>query len=185
MRRWTTIWAARRKRHCGNHRNGYGNKTVLTDTGKLGARGSARSARAFRPGADWQIPAALSGFDDKIISMYARGLSAREIAGAPGELYGIEVSPQLISTVTDAVLEEVGRWQSRGLDALYALVFFDAIRVKMRDEGMVATRRCIWRSGFPARAQGSARDLDRADRGGEVLDARHERAEATAACRTS
>jgi putative transposase len=74
------------------------------------------------------------GFDDKIISMYARGMSTREIQGHLRELYGIEAFPQLISTVTDAVLEEVDRWQSRPLDPLYALVIFDALRVKMRDQ---------------------------------------------------
>jgi putative transposase len=72
--------------------------------------------------------------------MYARGMSTREIQGHLRELYGIEASPQLISTVTDAVLEEVGRWQSRPLDPLYALVFFDALRVKMRDEGTVRNK---------------------------------------------
>ena len=80
------------------------------------------------------------GFDDKIISMYARGMSVRDIQGHLRELYGIEASPQLISTVTDAVLEEVGRWQARPLDALYAIVFFDALRVKMRDEGTVRNK---------------------------------------------
>ena len=72
--------------------------------------------------------------------MNARGMNVREIQGHLRELYGIEASPQLISTVTDAVLEEVGRWQSRPLDSLYALVFFDALRVKMRDEGTVLNR---------------------------------------------
>jgi putative transposase len=77
------------------------------------------------------------GIDDKIISMYARGMSVRDIQGHLREFYGIEASPRLISTVTDAVLEEVGRWQSRPLEALYALVFFDALRVKIGDEGTV------------------------------------------------
>ena len=72
--------------------------------------------------------------------MYARGMSVRDIQGHLRELYGIEASPQLISTVTDAVLEEVGRWQTRPLDALYVLVFFDALRVKMRDEGTVRNK---------------------------------------------
>jgi putative transposase len=72
--------------------------------------------------------------------MYARGMSVREIQGHLRDLYGIEASPQLISTVTDAVLEEVSRWQSRPLDALYALVFFDALRVKMRDESTVGKK---------------------------------------------
>jgi putative transposase len=69
------------------------------------------------------------GFDDKIISMYARGMSAPDIQGHWRELYGIDASPQLISTVTDAI-EEVGRWQNRPLDALHAIVFLDSGRVK-------------------------------------------------------
>ena len=79
-------------------------------------------------------------FDEKIISMYARGMTVREIRGHLQELYGIEVSPDLISTVTDAVLEAVGEWQNRPLDACYAIVFFDAIRVKIRDEGFVRNK---------------------------------------------
>jgi putative transposase len=80
------------------------------------------------------------GFDDKIISMYARGMSTREIVGHLQELYGIDVSPDLISTVTDAVLEEIAAWQTRPLEAVYPLVFFDALRVKIRDEGHVRNR---------------------------------------------
>jgi putative transposase len=79
-------------------------------------------------------------FDDKIISMYARGMTVREIRGHLEELYGIDVSPDLISTVTDAVLEAVAEWQGRPLDACYPLVFFDAIRVKIRDEGFVRNK---------------------------------------------
>ncbi len=72
--------------------------------------------------------------------MYARGLTVREIRGHLEELYGIDVSPDLISAVTDAVLEEVAEWQNRPLDAFYPLVFFDAIRVKIRDEGFVRNK---------------------------------------------
>ena len=72
--------------------------------------------------------------------MYARGMSTREITGHLRELYGIEVSPDLISTVTDAVLEEATAWQQRPLDPAYPLVFFDAIRVKIRDEGLVRSK---------------------------------------------
>jgi putative transposase len=80
------------------------------------------------------------GFDDKIVSMYARGMSTREIVGHLHELYGIEVSPDLVSAVTDAVLEEVAAWQARPLEAAYPLVFFDALRVKVRDEGLVRNK---------------------------------------------
>ena len=79
-------------------------------------------------------------FDHKIISMYARGLSVREIRGHLEEIYGLDVSPDLISAVTDAVLEEVAEWQNRPLDAVFPLVFFDAIRVKIRDEGTVRNK---------------------------------------------
>ena len=78
-----------------------------------------------------------AGFDDKIIALYARGLTTREIPAHVGELYGIEISPDLVSAVTDAVLKDVGAWQRRGLEATYAIVFFDAIRVKIRNEGMI------------------------------------------------
>ena len=79
-------------------------------------------------------------FDEKIISMYARGMTVREIRGHLEELYGIDVSPDLISAVTDAVLEEVAEWQNRPLDICYPLVFFDAMRVKVRDEGFVRNK---------------------------------------------
>lgn len=69
------------------------------------------------------------GFDEKIISMYARGMSVREIAGHVRELYGVEVSPDRISAVTDAVLDELAAWQARPLEALYPLIFFDALRL--------------------------------------------------------
>jgi putative transposase len=80
------------------------------------------------------------GFDEKIVSMYARGMSNREIVGHLQELYGVEVSPDLISAVTDAVLEEVAVWQARPLEPVYPIVFFDALRVKVRDEGFVRNK---------------------------------------------
>ena len=80
------------------------------------------------------------GFDEKIVSMYARGMSTREIQGHLRELYGIDASPDLVSAVTDAVLDEVAIWQNRPLEAVYPLVFFDALRVKVRDEGLVRNK---------------------------------------------
>jgi transposase-like protein len=79
----------------------------------------------------------LDGFDDRIISLYARGLSVREIQGHLHELYGVEVSPDLVSRVTGAVLEEVRAWQNRPLDPV---IFFDALRVRIRDEGLVRNK---------------------------------------------
>jgi putative transposase len=82
----------------------------------------------------------LDGFGDRIISLYARGLSVREIQAHLQELYDVEVSPDLISRVTDAVLEEVREWQSRPLDPVYPVIFFDALRVNIRGEGLVRNK---------------------------------------------
>jgi transposase-like protein len=124
----------------GNSRNGYGRKTMLTDTGKIEIDVPRDRIGSFDPQLIAKYQRRFPGFDDKIISMYARGMSTREITGHLRELYGIDVSPDLISTVTDAVLEEVAAWQQRPLDPAYPLVFFDAIRVKIRDEGMVRSK---------------------------------------------
>lgn len=123
-----------------NRRNGYSKKTVLTENEAIDLAIPRDRRGSFEPQLIAKYQRRFPGFDDKIISMYARGMSVREIQGHLRDLYGIEASPQLISTVTDAVLEEVGRWQSRPLDPMYALVFFDALRVKMRDEGTVRNK---------------------------------------------
>jgi putative transposase len=123
-----------------NSRNGFGAKTVITDTGKIELEIPRDRLARFDPQLIGKYQRRFPGFDEKVISMYARGLSTREIQGHLLELYGLEVSPDLISTVTDAVIEEISEWQNRPLEALYALVFFDAIRVKMRDEGSVKNK---------------------------------------------
>jgi len=82
----------------------------------------------------------LPGFDDHVISMYARGMSVRDIQGHLQELYGLQVSPDLISTVTDEVLTEVEQWQQRPLEAMYPIVYFDALRLKIRDKGTVRNK---------------------------------------------
>ena len=124
----------------GNSRNGYGRKTVITDTGKIDIDVPRDRSGSFDPQLIAKYQRRFPGFDDKIISMYAHGMSTREITGHLRELYAIDVSPDLISTVTDAILDEVAAWQQRPLDPAYPLVFFDAIRVKIRDEGMVRSR---------------------------------------------
>ena len=115
--------------------------------------------------------------------MYARGMTTREIRGHVAEMYGVTVSAELISKVTDAVLEEVAQWQSRPLEEVYAIVYLDAVRVKMRDEGLVRNKA----ANLLARVPGDRRDLygtqggtgavDRADRRCEVLAERDERAQ--------
>jgi putative transposase len=123
-----------------NGRNGYGAKTVLTGTGKLELQIPRDRLATFDPQLIAKYQRRFPGFDDKIVSMYARGMSTREIQGHLRELYGIEVSPDLVSAITDAVLDEVAEWQNRPLEALYPLVFLDAIRVKVRDEGTVRNK---------------------------------------------
>lgn len=124
----------------GNHRNGYSKKRVLTDTAHLDIDIPRDRAGSFEPELIAKYQRRFPGFDEKVVSMYARGLTVREIQGHLQELYGIEVSPDLVSTVTDAVLEEVAEWQNRPLDPTYAIVFFDALRVKVRDEGSVRNK---------------------------------------------
>src|SRR6185312_15082246 len=124
----------------GNGRNGYGRKTVVTDTGKLDLQIPRDRQASFDPQLIAKYQRRFPGFDDKVISMYARGMSTREIVGHLRELYGIEVSPDLISAVTDAVLDEIAAWQARPLEPVYPLIFFDALRVKIRDEALVRNK---------------------------------------------
>jgi putative transposase len=123
-----------------NSRNGYGRKSVVTDTGRIALEIPRDRQGSFDPQLIAKYQRRFAGFDEKIVSMYARGMSTREIAGHLEELYGIEVSPDLISTVTDAVLDEIATWQARPLEPIYPLVFFDALRVKLRDEGLVRNK---------------------------------------------
>lgn len=123
-----------------NHRNGSSPKTVLTDTGAVTVAIPRDRAGTFEPQLIPKHQRRLPGFDQKVLALYARGLTVREMQAHLAELYGVEVSPDLISTVTDAVLEEVTEWQSRPLSPLYPVIFFDALRVKIRDEGTVRSK---------------------------------------------
>ena len=127
-------------RGTGNSRNGYSDKTVLTEDGEIDIAVPRDRNGTFEPVIVPKGERRLDGFDDRIVSLYARGMTVREIQGHLQELYGVEVSPDLISRVTDAVLEEVREWQIRPLDAVYPVVFFDALRVKIRDEGLVRNK---------------------------------------------
>ena len=124
----------------GNHRNGSSAKTVLTDDGPLTLDIPRDRAGSFEPQLIGKHERRFTGFDDKIVSMYARGMSVREIQGHLLEMYAVEVSPQFISDVTDAVMAEVIEWQSRPLEPMYPVVFFDCLRVKIRDEGVVRNK---------------------------------------------
>jgi len=124
----------------GNHRNGTTSKTLITDEGTLPIDVPRDRAGTFEPLLVGKHERRFAGFDDKIIALYARGMTVREIQAHLQDLYAVELSPQLISEVTDAVLTEVGEWQSRPLERLYPVVFFDALRVKIRDEGVVRNK---------------------------------------------
>ena len=165
-------------RGTGNSRNGHSGKTVLTEDGTVNLTVPRDRNGTFEPAIVPKGERRLDGFDDRILSLYARGMTVREIRGHLQELYGVEVSPDLISRVTDAVLEEVRDWQNRPLDAVYPVVFFDALRVKIRDEGLVLNKGGLPGTGdhLPGR-EGSARIVDRADRGRQVLAQGDERAQ--------
>jgi transposase-like protein len=127
-------------RGTGNSRNGTSSKTVLTEDGEFDIAVPRDRAGSFEPQLIAKGQTRFDGFDDKVLSLYARGMTVREIQGHLIELYGTEVSPDLISRVTDAVLDEVREWQNRPLDPVYPVVFFDALRVKIRDEGLVKNK---------------------------------------------
>ena len=127
-------------RGSGNSRNGHSGKTVLTEDGAVELAVPRDRNGSFEPAIVPKGERRLDGFDDRILSLYARGMTVREIQAHLHELYRVEVSPDLISRVTDAVLEEVREWQNRPLDAVYPVVFFDALRVKIRDEGLVRNK---------------------------------------------
>ena len=124
----------------GNSRNGYSSKTVTTGTGKVDIAVPRDREGRFDPQLIAKYQRRFPGFDEKIISMYGRGMSTREISEHLREIYGMEASAELISTITDAILDEVEAWRQRPLDVAYPVVFFDAIRVKIRDEGLVRNK---------------------------------------------
>ena len=127
-------------RNTGNSRNGTTEKTVQTDTGALEIEVPRDRAGTFEPQLVKKRQRRLDGFDDKVLALYSHGMTTREIQAHLHELYGAEISPALVSTVTDSVLEDVKAWQGRGLDAVYPIVYMDALHIKMRSEGLVQTR---------------------------------------------
>jgi putative transposase len=123
-----------------NHRNGTSAKTVLTDDGAVTLEIPRDREGSFEPRLIGKHERRFTGFDDKVLALYARGMTVREIQGFLADMYGVEVSPDLISTVTDGIVAEVTAWQTRPLEALYPVVFFDALRVKIRDEATVVSK---------------------------------------------
>jgi putative transposase len=127
----------------GNTRNGYSTKTVHTETGPVSVRVPRDRAGTFEPELIAKHQRRLEGFDDKVLALYAQGMSTRDIQGHLKELYGTEVSPELISRVTDGVLEEARAWQQRPLERVYPIVYLDALFVSVRDGAMV-TKKAVY-----------------------------------------
>jgi putative transposase len=123
-----------------NCRNGKGKKTIQSETAQFDIDVPRDRDGSFEPQLVKKRQRRLDGFDDKVLALYARGLSTREIQAHLEELYGVEVSPTLISNVTDAVLDEVRTWQARPLASVYPILYFDALFVKSRQEGPVQTK---------------------------------------------
>ena len=123
----------------GNSRNGTTPKTVLTDVGAVDLAVPRDRDGSFEPQIVRKGQTRLAGFNERIIALYARGMTTRDIRAHLREMYDVDVSPDLISRVTDGVLEELAEWQSRPLDAVYPVIFIDALMVKIRD-GVVANR---------------------------------------------
>jgi transposase-like protein len=123
-----------------NQRNGSSGKTVLTDDGPVDIEVPRDREGSYEPLIVSKHERRFTGFDQKIIAMYARGMTVREIQGYLAEMYGTEVSPDFISKVTDEVMAEVTAWQSRPLEPMYPVVFFDALRVKIRDDAVVRNK---------------------------------------------
>src|SRR5215203_6037449 len=123
-----------------NHRNGTGAKTVLTDDGALSIDVPRDREGTFEPRLIAKHERRFTGFDDKILARYARGMTVRESQAFLADMYAIEVSPDLISTVTDAVVAAVTAWQSRPLEPMYPVIFFDALRVKIREDNVVRNK---------------------------------------------
>ena len=124
----------------GNSRNGKTTKALKGDFGEVPLETPRDRNGTFEPKIVSKGQTRFTGFDDKIVSMYARGMSTREITGHLEEIYGVEVSPTLISSVTEAVMEEVKVWQGRPLEAVYPIVYLDALYVKVRDAGHIRNR---------------------------------------------
>jgi putative transposase len=123
-----------------NGRNGYSSKTLVTDHGEVVVDVPRDREGTFEPKLVRKRERRLAGFDERIIALYARGMTVRDIQGHLKDLYGVDVSPDLVSRVTDAVAEDVGNWQSRPLDAVYPIVYLDALVVKVRDQGVVRNK---------------------------------------------
>jgi putative transposase len=126
----------------GNHRNGHTAKTVQTELGPVAVKTPRDRKGSFEPKLVGKRQTRLAGLDGKILDLYSGGMSVRDIAGHLQDLYGVEIARDTISRVTDAVLEDVQAWRTRPLDAVYPIVYFDCLMVKLREDRSVRARAC-------------------------------------------
>ena len=126
----------------GNHRNGHTAKTVQTELGPVPVKTPRDRRGTFEPTLVGKRQTRLAGLDEKILGLYAGGMTVRDIAAHLTELYGVEVGRDTISRVTDAVLEDVEAWRTRPLEAVYPIVYFDALRVRVREDRSVRNLAC-------------------------------------------
>ena len=136
-----------------NRRNGHGRKRLRTGQGELDIRTPRDREGSFEPQLVPKHQRRFDGFDDKVLALYARGMSVRDIRAHLEELYGVEVSPDLISRVTDGVLDELRAWQSRPLEQVYCVVYLDVLVVKIRNKGTVQNRSVYLAVGVPMDGQ--------------------------------
>ena len=127
-------------RGSGNSRNGSGDKVLQTEQGPIPIEVPRDRNGTFEPQLVKKHQRRFDGFDDKILGMYARGMSTRDIQAHLSELYGTEIAPSLVSSVTDAVVAEVQAWQARPLEPIWPIVYLDALVIKVRDGGIVANK---------------------------------------------
>jgi len=161
-----------------NRRNGSSKKTVRSDHGPIDIEVPRDREASFEPKLVGKHQREMPGFSDKILSMYARGMTNREITERLKEIYGTAVSPQFITTVTDGVAEQLEGWRNRELEAVYPVVFFDAIVVKIRENGHVANRSLHLALADQSGGQkGAVGPLDGGKRGCKVLVRHSHRAE--------
>ena len=160
----------------GNCRNGTSAKMVVGEGGKVEIAIPRDRQSTFEPRLIAKGQKRFEGFDEKIIALYARGMTVREIQGLLLDQYHVEVGHDFISTVTDAVLAEVVEWQNRPLERMYPIIFFDALRVKIRSDGTVKNQAVYLALGVaPGRDARRVGAVDRTDRRGQVLAQSDER----------
>lgn len=147
----------------GNHRNGAIPKTVHSDLGPVAVNTPRDRQGTFEPKLVGKRQTRLAGLDEKILSLYAGGMSVRDISGHLSTLYGTEIGRDTISRVTDAVLQDIAAWRSRPLEQVYPIVYFDALMVKAREDRSVKTRACYlaigsrWKASVKCSGSGGRR----------------------------